>query len=62
LISTASGKFVLGASVATLTLGFFCYYTALFAFRRSNLTARQLLVPSIIYLPAIFAVMMLNEK
>jgi len=41
-----------------LSLGFF-YYGAQFAFRRSSAAARRLLLASIIYLPPLFALMML---
>jgi heme O synthase-like polyprenyltransferase len=50
-------------SVGILAVSFlFSYYAASFAFRRSNVTARRLLVASIIYLPAILALMMLNKR
>jgi protoheme IX farnesyltransferase len=46
-----------------LTIGtIFSYYSARLAFRKSNSSARQLLVASILYLPAIFILMMLNRK
>src|SRR5260370_29322570 len=41
-----------------LSLGFF-YYGAQFAFRRSSAAARRLLLASIIYLPPLFALLML---
>jgi len=44
----------------TLSLGFF-FYSARLAFRRSNAAARQLLVASVIYLPVVFLVMVLNS-
>jgi len=40
----------------------FSYYSARLAFRKSNASARQLLVASIFYLPAILALMMLDRK
>jgi len=40
----------------------FSYYSARLAFRKSNASARQLLVASILYLPAIFVLMMLDRK
>jgi heme o synthase len=40
----------------------FSYYSARLAFRKSNTSARQLLVASILYLPAIFVLMMLDSK
>jgi heme o synthase len=39
----------------------FCYYSASFAIRKSNLAARKLLAASIIYLPAIWILMMLDR-
>jgi heme O synthase-like polyprenyltransferase len=41
---------------------FFAYYAARFAFRRSNVAARRLLVASIIYLPAIFVLTLVYKK
>jgi heme o synthase len=40
----------------------FSYYSARLALRKSNASARQLLVASILYLPAIFVLMMLHRK
>jgi heme o synthase len=40
----------------------FSYYSARLALRKSNGSARQLLIASILYLPAIFALMMLDRK
>jgi protoheme IX farnesyltransferase len=55
-----AGLFYLGGA---LILGsFFFYYSARFAFHRSNLAARQLLAASIVYLPVVFILMMLNKK
>ena len=45
---------------ALLSSGFF-YYSARLAFQRSNAAARRLLMASIIYLPLVFFVMMLNK-
>ncbi len=59
-ITGASG-FIYFAGALTSGLAFFCY-SAPFAFRRSNVAARQLLAASIIYLPAVFGLMMLNKK
>ncbi len=39
----------------------FCYYSASFAIRKSNVAARKLLAASIIYLPAIWILMMLDR-
>ena len=59
-IITASGVVYSGA--AFILGAVFLYYGTRFAFRRSNVAARQLLVASIIYLPLIFALIMLNKK
>ena len=40
----------------------FVYYSARLALRKSNVSARQLLVVSILFLPAIFVLMMLDRK
>jgi protoheme IX farnesyltransferase len=40
----------------------FLYYSARFAFRRSNVAARQLLAASIVYLPLDFILMMLDKR
>jgi len=45
---------------STLSLGFF-FYSARLAFRRSKATARGLLMASVIYLPLVFLVMVLNK-
>jgi protoheme IX farnesyltransferase len=50
----AAGALVLGS--------IFFYYSARFAFHRSNIAARQLLAASIVYLPAVFILMMLDKK
>jgi heme o synthase len=63
MIPAATGELHLCYSVGILAVSFlFSYYAASFAFRRSNVTARRLLVASIIYLPAILALMMLNKR
>ncbi len=63
MIPAATGELHLCYSVGILVVSFlFSYYAASFAFRRSNVTARRLLVASIIYLPAIFVLMMLNKR
>ena len=50
-------------SVGTLLLGLiFLWYSARFALRRSNVSARQLLTASIVYLPLIFGLLILNKK
>jgi heme o synthase len=49
--------------VGALMIGtIFSYYSAQLALRKSNASARQLLVASILYLPAIFVLMMLDRK
>ncbi len=40
----------------------FLYYSIHFAFRRSNVAARQLLTASIVYLPLVFMLMTLDKK
>jgi protoheme IX farnesyltransferase len=63
LVPTIIGESGLVYSVGALMLGsifFFC--SARFASRRSNVAARQLLAASIVYLPAVFILMMLNKK
>jgi len=63
LFPTITGESGLVYSVGALILGsIFLYYSALFAFRRSNVAARQLLAASIIYLPAVFILLMLSGK
>jgi heme o synthase len=62
LIPAIAGQWSLGYSVGGFLLGsIFLFYSARFAYRKSNASARQLLAASIIYLPAVFAVMMLNK-
>jgi protoheme IX farnesyltransferase len=63
LIPTIGGKSGLVYFAEALMLGsmFFCC-SARFAFRRSNVAARQLLAASIVYLPAVFVLMILNKK
>jgi len=63
LIPTIIGESGLIYSIGALILGsIFAYYSGRFAFRRSNVAARQLLAVSIIYLPAVFTLMVLNKK
>ena len=52
-------KYFVGALVVGAT---FLYCSARFAIRKSNVTARQLLLASILYLPAIFALLVLGKK
>jgi protoheme IX farnesyltransferase len=50
-------------SVAVIVLSLiFSYYGAHFAYRRSSVTARHLLAASIIYLPVVFALIMVHKK
>ncbi len=63
LIPTIIGESGLIYSIGALILGsIFAYYSGRFAFRRSNAAARQLLAASIVYLPAVFTLMVLNKK
>jgi heme o synthase len=59
-IATLSGVVYSGA--AFILGAVFLYYGTRFAFRRSNVAARQLLVASIVYLPLVFGLIMLNKK
>jgi len=62
LIPTISGESGLVYSVCALILGsIFFYYGGSFAFSKSNVAARQLLAASIVYLPAIFLLMVLDK-
>jgi heme o synthase len=63
LIPAITDKSGLVYSVGALILGLiFFNYSARFAFRRSNIVARHLLAASIVYLPAVFILMMLDKK
>jgi heme o synthase len=63
LIPAITGESRLVYSVGALILGsIFLYYSARFAFHRSNVAARQLLAASIVYLPLVFVLMMLDKK
>ena len=63
LIPTIIGESGLIYSIGAPILGsIFAYYSGRFAFRRSNVAARQLLAASIVYLPAVFTLMVLNKK
>ena len=42
--------------------GIFLYFCARFAIHRTNVVARQLLLASILYLPAVFALLVLDKK
>jgi protoheme IX farnesyltransferase len=59
--SVAGGSgavYSVGATLLSLT---FLYFSERFAFHRSNITARQLLVSSILYLPLLFALLVLDK-
>ena len=58
MIGGARFAYFVGASV--LSGGFFCY-SARLALRRSNVAARRLLAASIVYLPLVLFLMMLNK-
>jgi len=63
LIPTISGESGLVYSGGAFILGsIFLDYSARFAFHRSNIAARQLLAASIIYLPAVFVLLVLDKK
>src|SRR5262249_21613267 len=63
LIPTVTGKSGLVYSGGALLLGaIFFYYSATFAFRRSNLAARRLPAASILYIPAVLVLMSLDKK
>jgi protoheme IX farnesyltransferase len=63
LIPAINGGSGLVYSVGAFILGLiFLSYSARFALHRSNVAARQLLAASIVYLPAVFILMMLNKK
>lgn len=63
LLPAFTGEPALVYSAGASLLGsFFFYYSARFAFHRSNVAARQLLAASIAYLPAVFILVMLEKK
>jgi heme o synthase len=51
--------YAVGAAFLSLA---FLYSTARFAFHRSNVTARQLLIASILYLPLLFALLVFDKR
>jgi len=59
-ITGQSGFVYFGGSLAIG--GIFLYYGARFAIRRTNVAARQLLLVSILYLPTVFALLVLGKK
>jgi protoheme IX farnesyltransferase len=63
MIPVITGESGLVYAVGTFTAGsIFFYFSERFAFRGSNVAARQMLAASIVYLPAIFILMMLTKK
>jgi heme o synthase len=63
LIPAIVGAPGLAYSVVALIFGsILLYYSTRFVFRRSNVAARQLLAASIVYLPLLFVLMILNKK
>jgi protoheme IX farnesyltransferase len=63
LIPTMSGLSGFGYFGGALALGgIFLHYSARFARHRTNAAARQLLLLSILYLPAVFALLVLDKK
>jgi protoheme IX farnesyltransferase len=63
LAPAITGKAGLVYSSGALILGsMFLYYSWRFAFHRSNVAARQLLAASIIYLPAVFVLLILDMR
>jgi protoheme IX farnesyltransferase len=63
LVPAIIGESGLVYSVAALICGsIFLYYSTHFAFRRSNVAARQLLTASIVYLPLVFMLMTLDKR
>jgi heme o synthase len=59
-ISRLSGLIYFGGALAIGSI--FLYYSARFAIHRTNAAARQLLLASILYLPAVFALLVLDKK
>jgi heme o synthase len=58
---TGESGAIYSAGALVLSLIFLCY-SALFVFHRSNVAARRLLTASIVYLPAVFILLMLSRK
>jgi protoheme IX farnesyltransferase len=59
-ITRISGLISFGGALAIG--GIFLYYSARFAIHRTNMAARKLLLASILYLPAVFVLLMLGKK
>ena len=63
LIPVIAGQSGLVYAVGAFLVGLiFFIFSERFAFRRSNVAARQMLAASIVYLPAVFILMMLTKK
>jgi protoheme IX farnesyltransferase len=63
LIPAITRESGLAYSAGALILGsIFFYYSVRFAYRRSNVAARHLLAASIVYLPLVFILMMLDKR
>jgi heme o synthase len=60
-VITGNSGAVYSVGAAMFSLAFF-YFSGRFAFHRSNVTARQLLVSSIFYLPLLFTLLVLDKK
>jgi protoheme IX farnesyltransferase len=58
---TGESGLVYSAGAVVFSLIFLCY-SALFVFHRSNVAARRLLTASIVYLPAVFILLVLSRK
>lgn len=59
-ITRISGFFYFGEALAIGAI--FLYYSARFAAHRTNAAARKSLLTSILYLPAVFALLVLDKK
>src|SRR5262245_760716 len=63
LVATSNGASGLVYSFGALIFGsIFLYYAGRFVFSKSNFAPRQLLAASIVYLPAVFVLMILGKK
>jgi heme o synthase len=63
LIPSVAGHSGAVYSVGAALLGLaFLYFSGRFAFHRSNITAKQLLACSILYLPLLFTLLVLDQK
>ena len=60
VVSRLSGRLYFAGALAIGAI--FLYCSARFAARRTNVAARQLLLASILYLPAVFLLLVLNKK